>query len=629
MIANSDFLNENIKFDKIERLDYEGGTCEAYVVHIEGKAYFMKRLRSQYVNDPNYRQIFNKEFEVGNAINNCYIPQYVSIGEDIEGLYILMEYVQGITLQEKLEKSPSFFDNDENVRKFIVQLLTGLKCLHNNNIAHLDITPRNIILCQINNNVKIIDLGFCMESSYAKTAGCTPGENMAPELKNKQLDQIDASTDLYEVGMLLVEIEKVRKTPLPRDLRRVKERCLQPKKEKRYVCADDIINRIKRYKMYLLLRFIACVAVIIVAGIGFTNTPLYTSACDYIAWETGKIGNKFYEDGVYYRITSSDARTVEVTYKGEHYDEFKYEYKGDSVNIPATVTHRSRIFRVKSIASNFCHNEYILKATIPNGIDTIHSRAFAWCFLNDTVRIPASVKYIGKEAFLPLYIKSLVVDGNNMHYDSRGGCNAIIETATNTLVIGCNSTIVPEGITRIEENAFEGITNDKYIILPASVQNIGKKAFYHARIKGINIPEGITRIEEYTFQWCENLQKIQLPQTLKEIGYAAFSHCAFMDFVIPDSVTIINDYAFDCNNNLQTVTIGSGVRSIGYAAFENCHNLKKVYSRIPGDSVPELESNIFGGISSECVLYVPRGAKSKYGSTCGWGVFSNIVETDF
>ena len=72
MIATSDFLNENIKFDKIERLNYEGGTCEAYVVHIEGKAYFMKRLRSQYVNDPNYRQIFNKEFEVGNAIGTIH-----------------------------------------------------------------------------------------------------------------------------------------------------------------------------------------------------------------------------------------------------------------------------------------------------------------------------------------------------------------------------------------------------------------------------------------------------------------------------------------------------------------------------------------------------------------------------
>ncbi len=183
MVEHSGFLDEDIKFDKIERLDSEGGTCEAYIVHIKGKAYFMKRLRSQYSNDPNYRLIFNKEFEIGNSMNCCYIPQYVSMGEDEKGLYILMEYVHGTTLQKKLEEEPAFFDNDENVDKMIVQLLEGLKWLHSNNIAHLDITPKNIILCQINNNVKIIDLGFCMESSYKKTAGYTPGENVAPELK--------------------------------------------------------------------------------------------------------------------------------------------------------------------------------------------------------------------------------------------------------------------------------------------------------------------------------------------------------------------------------------------------------------------------------------------------------------
>ena len=93
MTGHSGFLDENIKFDKIERLDNEGGTCEAYVVHIKGKAYFMKRLRSQYSNDPNYRLIFNKEFEIGKAINNDYIPQYLNLCDDGEGLYILMEYV--------------------------------------------------------------------------------------------------------------------------------------------------------------------------------------------------------------------------------------------------------------------------------------------------------------------------------------------------------------------------------------------------------------------------------------------------------------------------------------------------------------------------------------------------------
>ena len=129
MVEHSGFLEEDIKFDKIERLDCEGGTCEAYIVHINGKAYFMKRLRSQYSNDPNYRLIFNKEFEIGKAINSCYIPQYVSIGEDGKGLYILMEYVQGTTLQNKLQKEPAYFDNNENIEVVTTNNSWGLNGL--------------------------------------------------------------------------------------------------------------------------------------------------------------------------------------------------------------------------------------------------------------------------------------------------------------------------------------------------------------------------------------------------------------------------------------------------------------------------------------------------------------------
>ena len=626
MVEHSGFLEEDIKFDKIERLDCEGGTCEAYIVHINGKAYFMKRLRSQYSNDPNYRLIFNKEFEIGKAINSCYIPQYVSIGEDGKGLYILMEYVQGTTLQNKLQKEPAYFDNNENIDKLILQLLTGLKWLHSNNIAHLDITPKNIILCQISNDVKILDLGFCLESSYRKTAGYTPNEQAAPELKNKQIDKIDASTDLYEVGALLEEIEKVRKRPLPCYLLRIKERCLQQQKEKRYSTADAVINEIKYQRLRSLLRIVACVATIIVAVIGFIYSPAYESICDYIAWERGLVPEKFEENGVFYRITDHDARTVEITYKGKDYNEYKDEYTGDVV-FPAHVTHRGRTLKVTAFAEDALSVNTISSIKIENGIDSIGNFALSRNPFEGTLFIPASVKWIGHGILDNcIYLERVVVDAANPYYDSREGCNAIIETATNTLIAGCCNSKIPQGITKIAAHAFAGHYRLGSIDIPESVTYIGDYAFQCCPFYRIILPQGVTYIGDYAFQWCEKLIEIEIPENVTYIGEAALSNCGYSTLVIPDKVTYIGAWAFDKCPNLTTVTIGESVASIGVFAFDGCDKLTKIVSRIPADKLFAVDGSTFGSVAANCTLYVPHGAKAAYQKTAGWNHFAKIIE---
>lgn len=625
MVKSSSFLNKDIRFDKIERLDNEGGTCEAYIVHIKGKAYFMKRLRSQYSNDPNYRLIFNKEFEIGKTINNRYIPQYLSLSEDGQGLYILMEYVQGVTLQEKLKKEPAFFDNDANIRKMLLQLLVGLKSLHDNNIAHLDITAKNIILCQVSNDVKIIDLGFCLESSYRKTAGYTPCDNTAPELKNKRLDQIDASTDFYEIGVLLGDIEKVRHRPLPRYLQKIKRRCLQPQKEERYSTADAVINDIKFQQLLCpLLRIVACVAAIIVACIVFTYTPAYESLCNYIAWERGQIPEKFEENGVFYRITSHDARTVEVTFKGERHDEVIGEYNGVVV-IPAMVKHKGRTFRVSSISDEAMRKNYIKRVIMHNSIDSIGDFAFSQCALESTLFIPESVKFIGEGIVdWNLYLQGIVVDKSNACYDSREECNAIIETATNTLIAGCSNSKIPQGITKIADHAFAGHLRFGSIDIPESVTYIGDYAFHHCPFYRIALPQGLTHIGDYAFQMCNKLVEIEIPENVTYIGEAALSNCGYSTLVIPDKVTYIGAWAFDKCPNLTTATIGENVASIGVFAFDGCDKLTKIVSRIPADKLFAVDESVFGSVAGSCTLYVPRGAKSKYENTTGWDFFRRI-----
>ena len=87
---NSDFLYEDEIFQKIEKLPYVGETSEYYRVQINGEIFFMKRLRPEYVNDPKYRTIIEKEYKIGKKIENRYTPLFFSFSNTPKGIYILM-----------------------------------------------------------------------------------------------------------------------------------------------------------------------------------------------------------------------------------------------------------------------------------------------------------------------------------------------------------------------------------------------------------------------------------------------------------------------------------------------------------------------------------------------------------
>ena len=113
---------------------------------------------------------------------------------------------------------------------------------------------------------------------------------------------------------------------------------------------------------------------------------------------------------------------------------------------------------------------------------------------------------------------------------------------------------------------------------------------------------------------------------LKEIKLAALSHCAFSELVIPDGVTTIGDYAFDYCELLEKVVLGKGINSIGEFVFDGCRRLTTVVSHIPAERLFEINDNVFGNISEDCVLYIPKGAKAVYKKTLGWDKFTKIVE---
>ncbi len=161
-----------------------------------------------------------------------------------------------------------------------------------------------------------------------------------------------------------------------------------------------------------------------------------------------------------------------------------------NIVIPDTVTH------IGYNAFAYCG---LTGITIPNSVTSIDEGAFYHCKLTN-ITIPKSVTSIGNRVFnVSIGLMGVTVEEGNTKYDSRENCNAIIETDSNTLVFGCNNTIIPNSVTSIGDYAFAECGFLRDITIPNGVTHIGDYAFDWSGLKSITIPNSVTSIGNYTF----------------------------------------------------------------------------------------------------------------------------------
>lgn len=218
---------------------------------------------------------------------------------------------------------------------------------------------------------------------------------------------------------------------------------------------------------------------------------------------------------------------------------------------------------LKVVGAYSLSNKNLINVTIPDTVTSIEEGAFESCTSLEYMNISeeSNLKCIKRLAFnacvklKELYIskncnniegtfigisadfmsskevyrsnlESIVVHPDNKVYDSREDCNAIIETKTNKLVVGCGNTKIPEGVIVLGEKSFEGVNFfGNELIFPNSLKKIEERACSYSNITNVKLNKDLEELEESIFSDCSELEELIINKDIKIIGKSICSGC--------------------------------------------------------------------------------------------------------
>lgn len=263
------------------------------------------------------------------------------------------------------------------------------------------------------------------------------------------------------------------------------------------------------------------------------------------------------------------------------------------------------------------------EVVLGKNLQTIDGLAFADCNAIEICEIPANVSSISATAFTSTAFTALTIAEENRTYIKDGNC--IIERDTDTVVAGCNESIIPAYVKHIGNYAFYE-RDLHHIVIPNSVLTIGKYAFSEcALLESIEFQSGSSLgiIDAYAFESCTSLKNVLLPEKLRVISDRAFYRCEKLSRITfgysdgmftygASALESIGNYAF-AETALTSFTIPATVTNIGNGAF-TCKNLSLL--TVQSDNMAYTVTNgCLYEIETGTVLFahdgasVPEGAK--------------------
>lgn len=302
----------------------------------------------------------------------------------------------------------------------------------------------------------------------------------------------------------------------------------------------------------------------------------------------------FEVDGIYYNILSIDDSSVSVTYRDKNHELGNTSYSTKKIVIPEKVTYKNLEYTVTEIGPYAFKRSEIKKITLPETINKIREYSFYDCDSLTSIKIPNSVNYIGERAFGSCYeLSSINVPDGVTHVGAYA-----FSYCSNLMNIYGFENVTSMGRDVFEYTKFEKtypynsimyvgnalykykVNYDKEYVRDISIANgtkcIADYAFnkYESsnRWQTLIIPGSVETIGKYAFYGVDCIEKLYLNNGIKRIEESAFYNSfanTNTDLSIPNSIEYLGERAFAQNTWLTNITFGEGLEYVSSDAFQN------------------------------------------------------------
>ncbi len=259
--------------DRYEILDKigTGGMSDVYKAmdHLLGRNVAVKVLKSEYSEDVNFLSKFRTEAQAAAGLEHPNIVNIYDVGSENKMHYIVMEYVEGITLKTYIEKKEKL--SYKEAISIAIQTANGIRVAHSKQIVHRDIKPQNIMI-STEGKVKVTDFGIARAASSNTINSEAMGSVHYASPEQARNGFIDTKSDIYSLGIVMYEMVTGRVpfhgdtvvsvalqhlqeeivlpsvfTPdIPISFEKIILKCVQKSPDRRYATIDDLIVDLKK-----------------------------------------------------------------------------------------------------------------------------------------------------------------------------------------------------------------------------------------------------------------------------------------------------------------------------------------------------------------------------------------------
>ena len=488
-------------------------------------------------------------------------------GDDHEFPVLLMDWIEGETMDRYIAEN--LYDN------YAMSMLCYRFCkmavwLRSQPFAHGDIKPDNIMV-RPDGSLTLIDYdGMFVPAMKGQTSPTIGTKDFSHPLRTK--DDFDETIDDFALATIALSLKAISLSPSLFD---------------EYGSSDRLLFSADDYRDLSQSKLLTALQPLMTDSELNTLLSLFllAHATKTLSMDSFRLFSVSKPECVSVVDISTDVTDEDLVEATE--DEYGVKYSKDG----------KRLLKAYSKLNGEYH---IRKGTI-----CICFSAFENCAGLTGVVIPEGITEIGDFAFSNCpSLENILVSADNPSYVSINNC--CLSKDLRKLIFGCRSSIIPEGISMIEESAFEGCVGQTSIVMPEGVKEIGRDAFSGCTgLTNIVIPDSVTEINGGAFFGCTSLTSIVIPKGVTEIGESAFGGCVGLtSVVIPEGVTEIGESAFGGCVGLTSVVMPKSVTKIGWGAFKDCTSLTSIV--IP-KGITEIGESAFSGCTGLTGVVIPEG----------------------